>query len=301
MAWKNKGWTKGRTRRSYRKIPMRAIPRGIARTRKQWITVANTMSQCHYQCIEWTPGNCKTNVLLGFLENEDLQSLFGDNCSVAALRGSISFLPIWQVPYDRVSNSRDNGAFWNAYINNLDGTIIQARCGLKRSEVTPAFPDGLFYDPADSFNFSDGQWLKLYNHQWSLESEKSAHYYPVSAVYGICPTVTSSNSILTDGSGTIDGVDTTCTIGIKTAPVTPTTPQLVTVTIPPVKPWILPINYRRKIRMKENEELNLHCAFERLFGDSTCFPGEANPCGIESGGLPCNIKMVWNLRALIEY
>lgn len=299
-----------RYRSSWRKkkIPASRIPRSIARVRKQRVVAFNTMQACEHTCVE-DSGLCTTDIRISILRNVDLQQLFGDNCKVANIRGSVWIDPWFKPPYSITNQEYGEDSDWLVFADLMSRTILQGRAGLIKTfansdDPTNPLPDYLIHD---SFDWSEAPWIKQWNHMWFCkETYQIQHQLQSSTtIIGLVskPDTGSVVNALAAGTGNINtqtGAITTacfgCTPGNDDGPL-----QAAYRTTPAIRPWRIPINIRKDITMKENQNLELAVSFSSLHPGSDCFPAEDDLCEVNGHAFPCIFRIVPNVMLTIQY
>lgn len=286
---------------SRRKIPASRIPRSIARVRKQWVSIFNPLESCTTICSEFL--GCGTTTYLHLLDNDELQSIFGDTCKVAALDARVWFKPVIPYPIDLTVAGANNSLaeFFN------DRTIF-LRAGLKKFQTSVADPDGITQGMKESFDWAEGQWMRTWRRIWNpsvnfgIETIPSGATYPFNmcsnterALYIVPPTASGSQPTYN-----VPAITTTCTQIANTsalAYVQQTTRQI------RQPAWkSISLSRTRLIALKENEELTFVFSWGQLDPDASCYPGEDDPCRFGPyPDPPCSMNVIVEARALIQY
>lgn len=297
-----------------RKLPASAIPKSIARVRKQRIVVFNTMQACEFTCSAWDPQDCKSRITFDLVTNSSLQTLFGDNCKVVDMRGGVWIDPWLYTPYD-ISANGVTGAFgdpaaWLQFFNLYSKTVLQGRAGLVRTQATASAPGAFLpdYYIDDSFDWGDGPWMKTWNHMWFMKENWTLDHMQQSAVMGICSDTSSAGggsalNPLAGGTGNINTfVGPTSTVCTQVqASTTNGQPQRAYRQLANPRPWYISLNRRKPITLKENQALQLDCAFSSLVPGTDCFPTEADDCQVENTSIPCLMRLFPNVTMKIQY
>lgn len=298
-----------RFRKSRAKIPSWKIPRSIARVRRQRVVAFNTMQACEHTCVEES-GLCTTDFRISILRNTELQSLFGDNCKVASIRGSVWIDPWFKPPYTIAQQEYGEASDWLVYMDLMSRTILQGRAGLIKTfansdDPTNPLPD---YRIHDSFDWSEAPWLKQWNHMWfPKETYELEHPLEGAFLYGYGNVTGGGGGQLLNplaaGNGNINtAIDPNVT--------TPTAvfrssdegyPQTGRRRSPALRPWRIPINIRKDITMKENMNLELAVSFSSLHPGGDCFPFEDDLCEVNGHAFPCIFRIVPNIMLTIQY
>lgn len=311
--WKNK--RSSSRRYGKKKIPASAIPRSIARVRKQRIVTFNTMQACEYTCLPPEQVNCTEVFTLALLRNTDLQSLFGDNVKVVSMQGNVFFDPLWTLPYsvdsNCVSGILGDPASWLAFFNATSRTVWQLRAGLIKTlsaTTSPAspVPD---YDVSQSFDWSEPAFMRRWNHMWFMREELGLDVEMQGAVRGICANVSKPDTgalvnALAAGTGNINTQTGAITTDCQTFLVGGNngSPQRGYRTLRHPTPYRMSVNSKRVISLQENENLEIQGAFSTLFPGADCFPTETDTCFLDcSGLLPCTIRIIPNILMTLQY
>lgn len=309
MAFRNKG-RRSSWRNRAAKIPASKIPRSIARVRKQKIIVFNTMQACEFTCVAADPQQCIQEMTIAILRNVDLQESFGDNCKVASLRGSVWIDPWFPLPYTIAQSEYGETSQWLAYMNFMSRTVFQGRAGLIKTlsnsdDPTNPMPD---YHIDNSFDWSEAPWIKQWNHMWFNKETIALDHRLEGGLLGICsdvfkPDSGSVTNVLAAGSGTINtqtgAIGTTCIPIFEV--VDDGAPNLGKRSIPPMRPWRIPVNIRKPITMRENQNLEMKVSFANLFPGADCFPGEEDACEIDTPAQVCIFRVIPNIQLTIQY
>lgn len=313
--------TKSRSRKWFRggrrKIPAAAIPKSIARVRKQRIVVFNTMQACEHTCVPNEGPSCTTHFQLALLRNEDLQNLFGDNVKIVSMRGEVYIDPLWVLPYGVDSNCvggiLGDPASWLAFFNTYARSIWQFRAGMLKvfsgsfeGPTTDPVPD---YQVDNSFDWSEPSYMRRWEKLWFFkEGLELDHPMEGAFLYGYGnvtkPDTGALVNALAAGTGNINtqtGAITTAGTAVFRSTNTGH-PQAGIRRISAPQPYRMSVNSRRVISLKENEGLEISCAFSTLFPGPDCFPTESDDCMLDCmGGLPCIIRIVPNILMTLQY
>lgn len=269
------------------KIPAARIPRSIARVRKQRTVLFNTMQQCEFTCVEIAGESCVTNESIILIRNSQLQQDFGDNVKVVSLRGSVLFRPLPKVPFEADAADCDAAAIpgvygdysaWVGFFNRMRNTVLQMRCGLTKTLTTSGTPLGFevpeyFLD--ESFDWSEGNFLRKWEHFWITTERYSIDHLQQAAQLGNGSTASSENGQIQHGFRHIDGW----------------------------RPWRIPLNIRRTISLKENENLEMPFALAHLSAGADCNPlgPTEDPCQQGCQFSACMLQVFPNIVATIQY
>lgn len=294
-------------RRWKRKIPAASIPKSIARVRKQKIVVFNTMESCEYTCSPADPETCFQEFTVAMLRNVDLQALFGDNCKLASIRGSVVVDPFFTPPYSIAQSLYGSSPAYLAWMNFMSRTILQGRAGLIKTYSNTDDPGNPLpdYHIDRSFDWSEPNWIRTWNHLWVMKEDITIHHRPNTAVVGVCPDHSQAGYIVppwATGSSPgyiVPAASTVCTTLYENGQAGP--PSDVERHMRAVTPWRIPINIRRDITMKENENLDLKVNFSSLAAGGDCFPFEENPCEMGDAALICTFRIIPNIQMVIQY
>lgn len=308
MAFRRKNRFRTRFSRN-RKIPARAIPRSIARVRKQKIVAFNTMQACEHTCVEEDGESCTTNMTVVLLRNVELQDLFGDNCKVARISGALHVDP-WFFPPYTIGGGGEYGetGSWLTYFNLMSRTILQGRCGMVKTQSNSAEPDNPQpdYVIADSFDWSEGPWMRQWNHMWFPKETLAMDHLMQGNSLGICSNVSKASTIVPptvtgNNPGWVDSaIVTVCNTEFEGSDAG--APQLGHRSLPPMRPWRIPLTWNRDITMKENQNLELKLSFSSLSPGADCSPLENDICEIGTGhAFPCLFRIVPNVLLTIQY
>lgn len=304
---RKKSWFRG-ARRS--KIPASRIPRSIARVRRQKVVAFNTMQVCEHTCVLEDGENCTTSMTIALVRNTELQELFGDNCKVARISGAVHIDPWYPPPYTIASGEYGETSDWLTHMNLLSRTILQGRAGLVKTmsnseDPTNPLPD---YVIANSFDWSEAPWIRQWNHMWINKETYSVHHRLEGAPLGVCSDVFKPDSgsvvnALAAGTGNIN--TQTGAIGTTCIPIFETTDDgnadVGIRTLPPARPWRIPLNIRKDITLKENQNLEMKLSFSTLSAGTDCYPFEDDPCELTAHGFPCLFRVIPNVMLTIQY
>lgn len=305
MVWKSRSnWKKPWSRR---KIPAKALPRNVAKKRRQWISVYNNMGGCLYQCVKWPDGNCQNNFTVELLSNDSVQQLFGDNTAIVGMSGSI----LWQ-PYYPAPNECDDGslAIW---MDSVIESMVHLRAGLFKTPTSAGLPDGMELVPSNSFDWAETRWLREWNHVWTpMPHHFTKATHPQNSFLGICPDVLrDSYTVPPTSSGSqptynVPELNTTC-LNI-TAGGEDCFNGVVTQHVRAHPWWRQSLRSKRRIVMKDSDELIMYVSASKLFpaflADGGCRAApEGPPDCFERDTLitPCTMHAYINLKLCIEY
>lgn len=309
-------WKKRRFGRSKRKISASAIPKSIARVRRQRIVVFNTMQACEHTCLAPDP-ECTTTFNIAMLRNTDLQSLFGDNVKIVKIEGAIYIDPLMGVPYglldsNCVSGTLGDTASWLAVMNHYAKCIWQLRAGMCKvvsstNDVggSPT-PD---YNVSQSFDWSEPAFMRRWEKLWFFREELGLDH-PVSGafLYGYGDVTGGGGGALLNplagGTGNVNtfiNPNTTAATAVFRGS-TAGHPQAGQRFIRQPAPYRMSVRSSRVIALRENEGLEIQGAFSTLFPGSDCFPFEEDSCNLDCmGALPCIIRIVPNITMTLQY
>lgn len=278
-----------------RKVPWKALPRSVARKRSQWITVYNAMQDCGYTGVNLEGESCVTGFTIALLENDSLQELFQDACTVTGIRGSILFRPFFPRP-----NTCDNASManWEAAVRN---SMIHLRAGLVKQETSGLNPEGISLDPSVDFDWAETRWSRQWDHIWRPKPvEFSRSIVGFGDILGVCSNTTKAATVVPPtASGTNPG-------WIDSAEVTNCAPYVLPEGCSSMGKqeffrehpwWSMGLNSNKRYLMKDSDELNIHFAVAdvaaSIFGD-VCF-SDYSRIG------PCNLHIYANIRIRVEY
>lgn len=297
------------------KIPARKIPKSIARVRKQRIVSFNTMQACEHTCVPVETSNCTTNFTIALLRNVDLQQLFGDNVKIVSMRGNIFIDPMFHLPYAVDSNCvtglLGDPASWLGFMNSQARSIWQFRAGMIKSYSELNFPNDPQpnYQVENSFDWSEPSYLKRWEHLWFHREDLGIDHIMQNAIQGICANVSKPDTgailnPLAGGTGNINtqtgAISTVC--GAVGEPLNTGMPQRAYRQIRQKAPYRMSVSSRRVITLKENENLEIQCAFSTLFPGTDCFPTEEDTCMLDCEGYPpCIIRIIPNVLMTLQY
>lgn len=260
------------SRRTFRRRPFRR-GRPLARVRRTWDTTLNT-TQCCVLDVTINPcgEGCEnaTDWKLVILDNAELQSRFSDQARVARVLGDLWFAPTMTTPpadLGDIIQAISSLGYWSFFAGIRKEQVDNT------GSVLPVFP------LANDHDFSESQWLKTWNYEQYNSSGQllastqlpagSQLNLPVQC--GDVHTTGAPDNILSSGSGTID-IETDCT--------TPNCfgcaqPELFTVNpstrvIPSL--LHLHVDFKRKVSLRENEQLSLQMAAAFPFVDPAIGP-----------------------------
>jgi len=250
-------------RRSFR----RRFRAPLARKRRTWVTGIRSgclVSQVPY---DPSPESCSTQFKIVLLDNATLEAGFSDRLTVRRILGHVWTLPTASFGNDQIQNYGDlSTAFWMQHVGLLRKPLGRDFSG---ALVTPNY----FPITAD-FDFSEAEWLHTWHQAWFPGDNSTVYEFQTTAdgsqavVADQCldvHTTGAPDNIFTDGTGTID-IETDCNPpncfqcdvapGIQFADIQ--------VSVPKVKP--IAIDFKRKIPMREDQELFLHFDFANVSG-----------------------------------
>lgn len=294
------------------KIPASAIPRSIARVRRQKVVAFNTMQACEHTCV-FDQGLCTSDMRISILRNAELQSLFGDNCKLASIRGSVWIDPWYKPPYSLLNSEYGESSDWLPFIDLMSRTILQGRAGLIKTfansdDPTNPLPD---YRIQDSFDWSEAPWIRQWNHMWfpkesyTLQHQLDTTITGIQSVNNVQKGADVNVNALAAGTGPVNvnigAITTTSAAVLHTLGTDAGAPQYASRHIPAMRPWRIPINIRKDITMKENQNLELAIAFSSLHPGNDCFDIEDDPCEVNGHAFPCIFRIVPNVMLTIQY
>lgn len=267
------------------------------------------MQACEWTCSEWG-SECKKLETLVLLRNQEVQTLFGDNVKIVSITGGVYVEIRFPRPYTLDIGEYGEPATWLAMFDLLQSSVFHGRAGLVKTETTtnlPAQPQPE-YNLSESFDWSEGRYIKRWEKLWIPQESFTIQHAMEGVPYGICSDVTKPNTgnivnALAGGTGNINtetgAISTTCTpyaVSVDDGPVWHGFRH-----IAPPRPWYINLGSRRPITLKENENLELQMAFAAENPGSDCFPGEANPCDLDSSLLPCQLRFIPNVMLTLQY
>lgn len=250
--------------------------RPVARKRYTWVTALQTA--CGVQNVPWLVSeSCNTPFQLILLDNQVLQDKFSDRATVVRSVGRLSFFVAQTFVPDVLTNFTNASNFaWRGVVE------------LGVHETSAATPNGLTYSPAVvDTDFSEGRWLKTWTkHVWPRNAI-DARVSVTGGNFGVCSKPSAkfvdcttglveqciTREQLTDGSGYT--WDYTVPGGIKFKWETDCVPvgfsqdnlvQDATDVARPVNEWQLSMNWKKRIPLRENQQLSLWCDFADMSG-----------------------------------
>lgn len=301
----------GRGKRPFgwkRKIPFKALPRNVARKRKQWLTLYNDGGLCRFQCV---PVEACPDVPfhVELVSNQSLQQFFGDNVTVEALRGNLYFRP-WTVR-PNICDKDD----WREWIVAMERQMFHMRLGLIKSRITADDIDGPTLDPLSGYDWSEQRWLKEWTHTWPSRGRDAWETTkPYLSWGGVCsevhqPSYNIPGWTMVTGSGTWAGVtvpetQTDCIDHVTEPEVGCYADQ--TARRAKEQPWWrMPVGMRKRINLRENDRLDIWGNMANVIPDwETGGSCADNPdCLVDAPNavLPCRLNMMANVKMLISY
>lgn len=295
-----------------RKVPWSKLPRNVAKTRKQWVTLYNDGGTCTYNCLPTIDCNdLPFNIEL--ISNTALHQFFDDNVTVAALRGEI-----WMRPFLPTADRCDSFD-WLRWIQSTERAMHHLRLGLVKERVTAADiaagnPEGSIHDPLSSFDWSEQRWLKEWRHTWVARGRDAFHTTIGSgAVIGVCSDVT-RDSYLTPAtsSGTqptfeVPEIETLCT-AFTTDPEGGECYEGVNGLRANAQPWWkMNLGMRRKFHLRESDNLSIWGNMAYIDPDfvgpnGTCSEDQLPGCGTQASlDFPCSLQTFANVKVLLEF
>jgi len=248
----------------------------LARKRRTWMQF--NIDPCEPLEVPFcTPndGCCTEQAKVVLLSNQELEDLYSDRCSVVRLLGDL-----WFFPRPGTITSQENLQEWIQYMQ-----AYQAFVGLRRGEISDVDSTASFDIWAQNFDsLSEAQWMRTWQHVSHENFEQMVGNNLASGWTGTFPvrgsdthtTFAGTNpeacSVLTSGTGNIciqtDMEDDCLDCGqaldlgqIGMASATARYPSA----------WHIHIDVKKKIAMRENQELYLMVNF-RHFGQAGALP-----------------------------
>lgn len=213
--------------------------------------------------------------------NSILQSTFSDRARVVRIVGDLWFIPLWfgTSPDDTCQNQ-----FLAAF-----SFFCQAFAGLRRYEKNHA-GEVLKVDPlGNDDDYSEAQWMKTWQHIW--QPRPTLHYTPThttkSCAAYVCPDVHTSGILDNDfvnGTGTIN-IETDCG-DPATQECTATQDDLCDYTTNYPAAWHLHLDIKKRISLREDQELALETSF--IYGDTVSL---VDPV----------VQVIGGVKVLLEY
>lgn len=314
-----KGFRRGfRRTRSPRKIPWRRLPRNVARQRKHWITLYNDGGLCTYNCLgiiacDDSPFNIE------LISQTSLQQFFGDNVTLEAMRGEVYFRPFLSHP--NVCDAAD----WRSWITSVERSMYHMRLGLVKErvtedDITAGRPEGSVHDPLSGFDWSESNWLKEWRHTWTGRGRDAMESWkPYGSFAGICnevskPSVNVPGWTMASGSGTWAGytepaIDTICCVeDCVTDFETGCFPGETFRRGRQLPWWRMPLGMRRKIRLRESDNLSIWGNMSYIEPDWVGPTGTCSQdilgvdCAVESSeDTACTLQTFINLKVKLAY
>lgn len=263
-----KGFRRG-FRRSFprRKVPWKALPRNVARQRKQWVTLYNDGGLCQFNCLGII--DCLDDPFnIELISQTSLQQFFGDNVTVEAIKGEIWFRPFLshENPCDAVD--------WRNWTVSAERLMYHLRLGMMKERVSEndiliGNAEGSVWNPLSGFDWSEARWLKEWRHTWpSVGREQWYSFKPYGSFAGICnetskPSVNVPGWTMASGSGTWAGytepaIQTICCVeDCVTDFETGCYPNDVGGVAHQLRWWKMPLGMRRRIRLRESDNLSI--------------------------------------------
>lgn len=304
MVWNpNKPWNgrnKWRFRRTARKLPARAIPKSIARVRKEWVTIYNPMEQagCRPLIAPWSPvgDSCWSRLAIHVLDPVTLSETYQDNVKISAMKGSIFMRPLFQRPSVCDANE------WTQWINAVRDSFIRCRVGLYKQETIAANPVGQTPDLGGDVDYSDTPLLKEWVRNWpSVPYKLQVPWYGENTFMGVCNDTT-RDSYITPATSTgsqpafqVPEIETICREFTGTNETCLAGPVNV---FAQEHGWkSISLNRRRDIVMKEEMDLSYVFAWANIVRDAEMQPS----CGTSTWAAPCALQIIPDLKVQICY
>lgn len=239
-------------RRRFKRRFRRPFRRPVARLRRTWVTslvptACQPLEVALQPCGELSNSSAQARFIL--LNSTLLEDKFSDRARIARIVGDLLFSVTWDDTVDATCAGNFVGAI---------SAFGQAFLALRRYQKNAA-GFALTLDPlASDFDYSEGQWLKTWQHFWvpDIELQVIPQHVTKSCAIAICSdthTTGAPSNILTEGSGTID-IETDCSVyGPVECEATQDTSCIQTVKFPRV--WRQHFDIKKRIPVRENEEV----------------------------------------------
>lgn len=295
---------RGRTRPRWtgkwrRRISSKALPKSVAKKRRQWVTIWNEMENCQYNCLAWDSESCNFGWQIALLDPPSLGELFEfEPVTVVRQVGSIMLRP-WRArpnPCDPDS--------WGQYQNWLRNHI-HFRAGMVKQRTSTFEPSGTIYDPSNSSDWSEAPWKRNWEHQWTPRvTNYGTQFQNSSTVIGVCSNTTRS-SYLTPATAsgdqpsfTVPAIATSCT-PVLLPEGCGALPFQAASEFPFYR---LSLNSRRRIFMSESDRLDIWASMSVITADGDTCNNGVGPCFNDlAAAYPCNITAYTNYKILVEY
>lgn len=300
-----------RSRKSFRrKVPWSKLPRNVAKTRKQWVTLYNDGGTCTYNCLPVVDCNDQPfNIEL--ISNTALHQFFDDNVTVEAFRGEI-----WMRPWLNTAD-RCDAADWLLWIQSLERSMHHMRLGLVKERVTAADiaagnPEGSVHDPLSSFDWSEQRWLKEWRHTWTAPGRDAwSTTHPPGSWAGLCAETTRDGyTVPAAVTGDqplymVPAIETDCNETVLTLKSCYFGETGLRAKSQPW--WKMSMTFRKKIRLRESDNLSIWGNMSYIDPDfigptGTCSADVLPGCGPQSGlDIPCALQTFSNIKVLLSY
>lgn len=298
-----------------RRVPWSRLPRNVARQRKHWVTLYNDGGLCQFNCLGII--DCNDDPFnIELISQTALQQFFGDNVTLEALRGEIWFRPF--LSHEQICDA----AGWRNWRISAERLMYHLRLGMMKERVSAADiaagnTEGSIWDPLSGFDWSEARWVKEWRHTWpSVGREQWDSTKPYGSFAGVCNEVHSDavgapQNTLSSGSGTINipATDTICcTETCVTDFETGCFPNDVGAVGHQLRWWKMPLGMRRKIRLRESDNLSIWGNMAYIDPDwvgpnGTCSQDILGvDCAVDSMQNPaCTLQIFANVKAKLAY
>lgn len=306
MAWNrprkpwNTKWGMFSRRRTTRKIPMAAIPKGIARTRSEWLTVYNPMSNCVAVSAPWDGAEpCQPlHFSFGIIDPSRLSDdAFNDDIKIVGMKGFFAFRPLFQRP-EKCSEVQLR--VWRASVRD---TNVFGRFGLYKQATTEDTPFGITPHLDESDDWSDTRLIREWHREWMAQPyQLHAAAHPRGSFLGICSEVTRA-SYITPATATGDQpafqvpeIETDCEAQYVDTEIEEC-PDGPVYEVNRELGWKrISLDSRKTIRLRESDRLDLECAFTKVGMDS-----ESTRCGYSPAVQPCGVQIIPVLKLRMQW
>jgi len=253
-------------KRRFRSRGSRSFRAPLARKRRTWVTALR--SGCAFQNIPWNASteSCETVFKLVLFDNALLEGGFSDRCTIRRIIGDIWFYPT--LDYARATTpeqlyillSTEGNQFMHVGLLNADVTR-DAAGNLTTGNVFPWSSD---------FDYSEAQWLKTWQHNWAVTDNQTGYtltnrasdltrefpVYKPDVHTWLVPGTAACNELVS-GSGLIC-IETTGEVECEPCE-QPGGFESESLQVSVPKKWGLHLDIKKRISMRENNELYLNC------------------------------------------
>lgn len=282
--------------------------------RHDWVTIFNSLTHddapvgpCGIISAPWpsaeTPDCTSMKLQFHIVDAPDLSILYGDDVKIVQMVGSIYTRPVFQRPQNC------SAAELAEWYERVQDTFISLRMGLVKQRVSQAVPGGLFWDPTDNLDWSDGPWLRSWHADWAPKPRNvTQEWYQNGALVGSYGIVTRNAYVepaapswtLATGSGTwagyssvnVPAIGTTQGFAFIDSEDCQTGPNWSKWEEPGWRRWSL--NSKRTIHLREEDDLSFMIGGQVLSDLS-------GGCGLKDAYRPCRQQLKMDLKVKLQY